>query len=88
MARQNRKMEGNEEQRRAAARDAREQGKLPSEMKATTGASKQRKEAPENASHQERLEQKHEGKSASSRPGERARPGSRDVDPNRSGDEG
>ena len=36
------KMEGNEEQKREAAREARRQGKLASEMDATTGASKQR----------------------------------------------
>lgn len=83
MAGQNRKMEGNEEQRRAAARQARQQGKRPSEMSATQGASKQRKEAPAKASHQERLDQKHEGKNASGRAGERARPGNRDSDPKR-----
>ena len=62
MAGQQRRMEGNEEQKQAAARDAREQGKQPSEVRATTGASKQRQEAPANASHQEKLDTKHEGK--------------------------
>src|SRR4051812_20814597 len=45
MARQQRKMEGDENQRRAAAREAHAQGKRPSELRATLGASKQRKEA-------------------------------------------
>jgi hypothetical protein len=85
VAGQQRKMEGNEEQKRAAAREAKAEGKRPSEVGATTGASKQRKEAPSNASHQEKMDLKHEGK----QPGrqeqddERARPGSRDTDPGR-----
>ena len=82
MARQQRQVEGNAEQRRAAAREARREGKQPSEMRATTGASKQRKEAKRGASHQERLEQKHEGK-RSQRSDSRARPGNRDADPKR-----
>lgn len=36
------KMEGEESQKRDQAREARDQGKRPSEMDATTGASKQR----------------------------------------------
>jgi hypothetical protein len=36
------KTEGSEDQRRKAAREAREQGKTPSELGATLGASKQR----------------------------------------------
>ncbi len=82
MARQQRQVEGNAEQRRAAARAARAQGKRPSEVGATLGASKQRKEAKRGASHQERLEQKHEGK-RSQRSDSRARPGNRDADPKR-----
>ena len=85
MAGQQRNMEGNEEQKRKAAREAKEQGKLPSEMSATTGASKQRKEANKDASHQERLEQTHEGKQQPP-PGDQARPGNRDVDPKRTDD--
>ena len=86
MAGQQRRMEGSEEQKQAAAREAREQGKLPSEVRATTGASKQRQEAPENASHQEKMDQKHEGKlggSQSIEQNEQARPGNRDEDPRR-----
>jgi hypothetical protein len=36
------KMEGDEEQKRQRARDARAEGRRPSEMDATTGSSKQR----------------------------------------------
>ncbi len=86
MAGQQRNMEGNDEQRRDAAREAREQGKSPSEMHATQGASKQRAEVPENASHQEKLEQKLHSKQGGNQRGdqnERARPGNRDKDPKR-----
>src|SRR5689334_3987779 len=64
MAGQQRNMEGNEEQKRAAAREAKAEGKKPSEVGATTGASKQTKKAPDNASHQEKMDLKHEGKQA------------------------
>ena len=87
MAGQQRSMEGSEEQKQAAAREAREQGKRPSETSATTGASKQRKEAPASASHQEKMDLKHEGKQhgRQGEDNERARPGpnSRDRDPGR-----
>ena len=83
MAGQQRSMEGSEEQKQKAAREARAQGKKPSEMSATTGASKQRKEASRNASHQEKLDQKHEGKRDNEQGPERARPGSRETDPKR-----
>jgi hypothetical protein len=85
MAGQQRNMEGDANQKRQAARDAKAQGKKPSEMGATTGASKQRKEAPSNASHQEKMDLKHEGKRAKTQEddNERARPGSRDKDPGR-----
>lgn len=78
-------MEGNNEQRRAAARKAREEGELPSERGATLGASKQHKKVPKNASHQERVETSREGKA---NPGsqDEARPGNREVDPKRTGD--
>lgn len=85
MAGQQRKSEGDENQKRAAAREAKAQGKRPSEMSATTGASKQTKKAPSNASHQEKLDLKHEGKTARTQEDdrERARPGSQDRDPGR-----
>ena len=74
-------MEGNEEQKRQAARDAREEGKSASEVGATTGGSKQRTEAKGNMSHQEKLDLKREGKQdqlTENTP--EARPGSRDPD--------
>jgi hypothetical protein len=85
---QQRNMEGDANQKRAAAREAKAQGKRPSEMSATTGASKQRKEASSNASHQEKMDLKHEGKAGGSKAtkrNERARPGpnSRERDPGR-----
>jgi len=86
MAGQQRSMEGSEEQKQAAAREAREQGKQPSEVQATTGASKQRKEAPDDATHQEKMDLKHEGKHGGSKASdrdERARPGNRERDPGR-----
>ena len=83
MAKQNREMEGDNEQRREAAREARRSGQQPSEVRATLGASKQRKEAHPSQSHQERLEQTNEGKVAGPKDDNLARPGSRDVDPKR-----
>ncbi|MBO0829706.1 MAG: hypothetical protein J2P24_18195 [Streptosporangiales bacterium] len=56
------KTEGNEEQRRAAARDARESGTTPSAEQVTTGASKQRHDVPGSASHEERSAARHRGK--------------------------
>ena len=83
MAGQNREMEGDNEQRRAAAREARARGQKPSEVGATQGASKQTKKARGNASHQEKMELKHEGKQGKQKPGEEARPGNRETDPKR-----
>jgi hypothetical protein len=82
MAGQQRNMEGDNAQRRRAASEARRQGKRPSEMSATLGASKQRKEAKPNASHQERLETRREGKRGAGTSG-KPRPGNRDTDPKR-----
>jgi hypothetical protein len=82
MARQQRQMEGDANQRRAAARDAKAQGKRPSELGATLGASKQRKKAANDASHSERLEQRTEGKRGAGTSG-KPRPGSRQTDPKR-----
>jgi len=73
------KMEGDEAQKRAAAREAREEGKRPSEMGATTGASTQRTEAKPGTTHQQRLDLKREGKIDQTDAPE-ARPGSRDAD--------
>lgn len=76
-----RETEGDNRQRRAAAREARERGQKASETGASTGASKQRTEADENASHQQRLDLKREGKHKVIRQNTpAARPGSRDAD--------
>ena len=75
------KMEGNEQQKRQAAREAREEGKSASEIGATSGGSKQRTEAAHNATHQEKLDLTREGKQdqlTENTP--EARPGSRDPD--------
>ena len=85
MAGQQRNMEGDNEQRRQKAREAREQGKQPSEVGATLGASKQRKAAPRNASHQEKMETKAEGKRTPGTSG-KPRPGNRRTDPKRTDD--
>lgn len=76
------KMEGNEEQKRQAARDAREEGKSASEIGASTGGSQQRTEASGNMSHQERLDLKREGKpdQLAQEQSQEARPGSRDAE--------
>lgn len=75
-------MEGNNTQRRHAARVARRNGKSPSETGATLGASKQPTEAQHGMTHQERVDLKKEGKveHIDSRHLPRARPGSRDSE--------
>jgi hypothetical protein len=83
MAGQQRELEGDNEQRRAAAKKARDAGKRPSEVSATLGASKQRKEAKRSASHSERVEQRSEGKQGQLARKEKPRPGNRDRDPKR-----
>ena len=82
---QQRNAEGNNEQRRAKARQEREAGKKPSEVSATLGASQQRKEAKSGASHQEKMDQKREGKEARTAKGTsgKPRPGNREKDPKR-----
>lgn len=74
-------MEGGNRERRKMAREARDRGKKPSEIGATTGASKQRQKVPGRATTQERIDAKREGKTPSVRqtPPE-AGPGSRDND--------
>ena len=82
---QQRNAEGNNEQRRAKAKQARDAGKRPSETGASLGASKQRKEARSGASHQEKMDQKREGKEARTAKGTggKPRPGNRATDPKR-----
>ncbi|KAB2357000.1 MULTISPECIES: hypothetical protein [Actinomadura] len=64
------KMEGNVQQRRKAAREAREQGKAPSARNVTTGASKQPHSAPKHQPHHhaERLGNIHRGKQQDTSP--------------------
>lgn len=85
MAGQQRNMEGDNEQRRRAAKEARDEGKRPSEVGATLGASKQRKELSKSASHQERMETRSEGKRGPGTSG-KPRPGNRETDPKRTND--
>ena len=82
---QQRNAEGNNEQRRAKAKQARDAGKRPSEVSATLGASQQRKEARSGASHQEKMDQRREGKEAGTAKGTsgKPRPGNRQADPKR-----
>ena len=56
------KVEGNEQQRRAAAREARREGQAPSAQEVTTGASKQRTHVPGREPHEEKAATVHEGK--------------------------
>jgi hypothetical protein len=55
-------MEGGNRQRRQRAREARERGKLPSEVGLTTGASKQRLKMRQKAEHEDRLLMLRQGK--------------------------
>jgi hypothetical protein len=75
-------MDNDNEQRRKKAREARAEGKAPSEVGATTGASKQTKQAKGGASHQEKMETKGEGKQSPGTSG-KPRPGNRETDPKR-----
>ena len=75
-------MEGDNEERRNRARAARAEGKSPSEAGVTLGASKQRKEAKGDASHEERLDSRQTGKRGAGTSG-KPRPGNRDTDPKR-----
>jgi uncharacterized membrane protein len=56
------KMEGNEEQRRQKARQAKRAGQLPSERGATQGASKERKHLPHDEDHVQKLQSIRQGK--------------------------
>ena len=55
-------MEGNQNQRRAAARHARQEHEAPSADQVTTGAWKQRRHLPASADHDEKIAARHEGK--------------------------
>ena len=56
------KMEGDEQQRRNKAREAKRQGRAPSAQGATQGASKQRRHLPADADHGDKLRSIREGK--------------------------
>jgi hypothetical protein len=58
-------MEGDTRQRRKLARLARKLGKRPSELHATTGASKQREHEERDEDHETKLMRRRKGKQAS-----------------------
>ena len=70
-------MEGDNEQRRAKAKEARDEGRLPSEDGVTTGASNQRRTLPNRADYEERLAGSGWGKQQPDRVARQPRPGSR-----------
>ncbi len=69
-------MEGDNRQRRKAAKAARDEGRTPSEAGVTTGASKQERHMPSGASHDDRTEHLGEGKLPSARREPDSRPAS------------
>lgn len=58
-------MEGDNRQRRRLARLARRLGKRPSELQATTGASKQREHEERDEDHETKVMRRRQGKQAS-----------------------
>jgi hypothetical protein len=74
-------MEGDNRQRRAAAKEARDEGKSASEVGASTGSTQQRTKADGDMTQQEKLDLKREGKhDVIQQNTPEARPGSRDAD--------
>jgi hypothetical protein len=74
-------MEGDNRQRRAAAKQARDEGKTASEVGASSGSSKQQTKADSDMTHQEKIDLKREGKhKVIQQNTPEARPGSRDAD--------
>lgn len=74
---------GDNRERRALAKQARDEGKKASEVGASTSADKQRTraDADDNMTHQEKLDLKNEGKQHThGAKSQTARPGSRDAD--------
>jgi len=82
MARHSKDPEGDDTERRNRAKAARKQGKTPSEAGVTRGASKQREETRKDASHDERLGTREQGKRGPGTSG-KPRPGNRETDPKR-----
>ena len=82
------KVEGDENQRRAAARQARAEGEAPSAQQETTGASKQRSHRSRHESHAEKMAALQQGKQG--RPddseGRTSRPGADDEQDKRFAD--
>ncbi len=68
--------QGDNRQRRRAAKEAKDEGLSPSEAGATTGAAKQRRHAASGASHDERVEGLGRGKLPSTDAGPNLRPAS------------
>ncbi len=68
--------EGDNRQRRQAAKAARDEGRAPSEAGVTTGASKQQRHVDSGASHDDKVEHLGEGKLPSTRREPDMRPGS------------
>lgn len=71
-----RQTEGDNRQRRKAAKEAKDEGLTPSEAGVTTGASKQRHHVKSGASHDERVEHLADGKLPSTRRPPNLRPAS------------
>lgn len=73
-----RQTSGDNRERRVRSKDARKEGKLPSETHATTGSQIQRREVRDKAPHSEKLEAKNKGKLKSTLKGKnQPRPGAR-----------
>jgi hypothetical protein len=85
MARHSKDPEGDDTERRKRAKEARDRGESPSEAGVTRGASKQREETQQNASHDERLDTPGKGKRDAGSDG-KPRPGNRETDPKRESD--
>lgn len=70
---------GDNRERRVKAKEARKAGRLPSEVRATTGSQRQREEVRDKAPHTEKLAAKNKGKLKSTIKGRNEpRPGSRE----------
>jgi hypothetical protein len=69
-------MEGDNRQRRKAAKQAKDEGLSPSEAGVTTGASKQQRHLQNDSSHEERIENPDRGKLAGGEHDPGVRPGS------------
>ena len=82
MARHSKDPGGDDAERRKRAKEARQRGESPSEAGVTRGASKQREEVSQSASHDERMHTREKGKRGAGTSG-KPRPGNRDTDPKR-----